>query len=207
MLQLHRINCYSRSTRFTFNHNGTLLPALKHFQQRSAHRQLPSSRPRNSSSKPLPQQHYTTHIAAGGAAAAAVSVMGDTHDASLPGLLATCVLMFLGAYGCGMLPSWLPISEQRLASVSMLLEQQHVQTFPTCYSTCPAIYAGCCGGATMVVSNLPGRMHTAAAQHAVTWPHLRGHRSTTLVAFKRNITGQRTRRRTAAGKCTCNYLA
>jgi hypothetical protein len=44
--------------------------------------------------------------------------MGQTNDSSLPGLLATCVLMFVGAYGCGMLPSWLPISEQRLASVS-----------------------------------------------------------------------------------------
>ncbi|WIA16389.1 hypothetical protein OEZ85_013082 [Tetradesmus obliquus] len=28
--------------------------------------------------------------------------------------------MFVGAYGCGMLPSWLPISEQRLASVNAL---------------------------------------------------------------------------------------
>jgi hypothetical protein len=44
--------------------------------------------------------------------------MGQTNDSSLPGLLATCVLMFVGAYSCGMLPSWLPISEQRLASVS-----------------------------------------------------------------------------------------
>jgi hypothetical protein len=44
--------------------------------------------------------------------------MGEAHSSSVPGLLATCVVMFVGAYGCGMLPSWLPISEQRLASVS-----------------------------------------------------------------------------------------
>ena len=45
--------------------------------------------------------------------------MADSFGySSLNGLLGTSALMFVAAYGCGMLPSWAPVSEQRLASVS-----------------------------------------------------------------------------------------
>lgn len=44
--------------------------------------------------------------------------MAGSGDPPLNGLMGTCALMFLGAYGCGMLPSWVPVSEQRMASVS-----------------------------------------------------------------------------------------
>lgn len=48
------------------------------------------------------------HDTAGQAAAAA----------GWPSLLLTCALMFLGAYGCGMLPGWLPNQQRLTASVS-----------------------------------------------------------------------------------------
>jgi len=41
------------------------------------------------------------------------------HESAIPGLLGTCALMFFGAYGCGMLPSWVSISEQRLSNVGV----------------------------------------------------------------------------------------
>lgn len=42
----------------------------------------------------------------------------DAAAAGWPSLLLTCALMFLGAYGCGMLPGWLPNQQRLTASVS-----------------------------------------------------------------------------------------
>lgn len=42
---------------------------------------------------------------------------GDASG-SWPSLLLTCALMFLGAYGCGMLPRWLPDQQRFTSTVS-----------------------------------------------------------------------------------------
>jgi hypothetical protein len=54
---------------------------------------------------------------------AAIAHMSDHDHAEASGwssLLLTCVLMFLGAYGCGMLPGWLPNQQRLTSSVSGL---------------------------------------------------------------------------------------
>lgn len=50
-----------------------------------------------------------------------VGAMADHHQgeaAGWPSLLMTCGLMFFGAYGCGMLPRWLPNHERLTTTVS-----------------------------------------------------------------------------------------
>jgi hypothetical protein len=59
--------------------------------------------------------------------------MADTHQhhlqgqagggAGWPSLLLTCCLLFLSAYGCGMLPRWLPNQQRITCAVSSWLSQ------------------------------------------------------------------------------------
>lgn len=57
-----------------------------------------------------------------------VGAMAEHHQgeaAGWPSLLMTCGLMFLGAYGCGMLPRWLPNQQRLTATVSAADASQH----------------------------------------------------------------------------------
>lgn len=103
----HSLDCSQKYTVLTAQSN-----------RRSAHIVDCCSRQHTSDSNRHATLHWPRHRRAAHVTAAALGIMGVPHVSSLPGLLSTCVLMFVGAYGCGMLPSWLPISEQRLASVS-----------------------------------------------------------------------------------------
>lgn len=63
-----------------------------------------------------------------GAVLETVGAMADQHPgeaAGWPSLLMTCGLMFLGAYGCGMLPRWLPNQQRLTSTVTMTAGSQH----------------------------------------------------------------------------------
>lgn len=83
-------------------------PPVQRNTRRQQQQQLPAALPSSPVSSTLlasmgadHQHHPPAHDEAGGA--------------GLPSLLITCALMFLAAYGCGMLPRWLP-SQQRVTS-------------------------------------------------------------------------------------------
>lgn len=74
------------------------------------------------------------------AAVAHMSAHGHAEVAGWPSLLLTCMLMFLGAYGCGMLPGWLPNQQRLASSVSVRIQCDSLYTVIGCGFGCGPLH-------------------------------------------------------------------
>lgn len=86
-----------------------------------------------------------------------LATLMEQHDhhaqetpASWASLLITCGLMFVGAYGCGMLPRWLPNQQRLSTSVSTLREGPGLCR-AACYGSYPMLHYQACTSITCIL--------------------------------------------------------